>query len=100
MRSTTVRSWQQMQGPRMWEKVAETINALKVTLTGVAISTGSGLWGWLGENQHELAGLGVVIGTIVGLAGLRIQVNANRRRERREIAAHEARMAKLREGAR
>jgi len=68
----------------------------KLTLTGAGVSTASGLWGWLGANHHVLASIGVLVGIIVGVAGLTIQVIASRRRERREVEAHRAAMARLR----
>ena len=84
----------------MFDRVAETSAPLKVTLTGASVSTVSGLWGWLGENHEVLASIGVVIGILVGLCGLAVQIVnfiAIRRRERREVEAHKATMARLRE---
>lgn len=81
----------------MFDRVAETLAPLKVTLTGASVSTASGLWGWLGENHEVLASIGVLIGIVVGLTGLTIQVKTTRRRERRETEAHKAAMARLRE---
>lgn len=80
----------------MLEKLAEAAGP-KITLAGASVSTGSGLWGWLGNNHGELAAVGVLIGIAVGIFGLVVQVTFHRRRERREIEAHEARMEKLRE---
>lgn len=91
----TVRSWQQVQGHRMLDKLAEAAGP-KITLAGASVSTGSGLWGWLGQNDEVLASIGVLVGIVVGLVGLSVQVISTRRRERREIEAHEARMASIR----
>lgn len=84
----------------MLDKIAETSAPLKVTIAGASVSTASGLWGWLGQNHEILASIGVVIGILVGLSGLTVQIMnavAIRRRERREIEAHRAAMARLRE---
>ena len=83
----------------MLDKITETSMPLKVTITGASVSTASGLWGWLGENHQMLATVGVVVGILVGLSGLVVQAMkacALRRRERREIEAHKAAMARLR----
>ena len=83
----------------MLDKIAETSAPLKVTIAGASVSTASGLWGWLGQNHEILASIGVVIGILVGLSGLVVQIMnffAIRRRERREIEAHSAAMARLR----
>lgn len=83
----------------MLDKIAETSAPLKFTIAGASVSTASGLWGWLGQNHEILASIGVVIGILVGLSGLTVQIMnavAIRRRERREIEAHEARMASIR----
>lgn len=82
----------------MLDKIAETSAPLKVTIAGASVSTASGLWGWLGENHELLATAGVVVGILVGLSGLVVQIMnffAIRRRERREIEAHKAAMARL-----
>lgn len=79
---------------RMLDKFAEATGQ-KVTLAGAGVSTASGLWGWLGQNHEMLASIGVLVGIVVGLVGLSVQVISTRRRERREIEAHEARMARL-----
>lgn len=91
-------AWQPIRENRMWDKLAQATGQ-KVTLAGASLSTGSGLWGWLGDNHGELAAVGVLVGIAVGITGLVIQVIFHRRRERREIESHNARMAKLREGA-
>ena len=90
-----MRDWQQMQGHRMLDKLSEAAGP-KITFAGASVSTGSGLWGWLGDNHGELAAVGVLIGIAVGIFGLVIQVIFHRRRERREIESHNAKMAKLR----
>lgn len=79
----------------MLDKLAEAAGP-KITLAGASVSTGSGLWGWLGDNDGELAAVGVLIGIAVGITGLVIQVIFHRRRELREIESHKVRMAKLR----
>ena len=79
----------------MIDKLAEATGQ-KITLAGAGVSTASGLWGWLGQNHEVLASIGVLIGILVGLTGLAVQVVSMRRRERREIEAHEARMARIR----
>ena len=79
----------------MLDKIAEATGQ-KITLAGAGVSTASGLWGWLGQNHEVLASIGVLVGIVVGLIGLSVQVISTRRRERREIEAHEARMASIR----
>jgi len=79
----------------MLDKIAEATGQ-KIALTGASVSTASGLWGWLGENHQVLASIGVLMGIIVGVTGLTVQVRAIHRRERREIEAHRAAMARLR----
>lgn len=70
----------------------------KLAIGGAGVSTGSGLWVWLGANNQELASIGVIVGIIVGITGLIIQSLAARARERREREAHAVTMARLRAG--
>lgn len=88
--------WHTTQETHMLDKIAEATGQ-KIALTGASVSTASGLWGWLGQNHEVLASIGVLIGIAVGVIGLTIQVTTTRRRERREIEAHSAAMARLRE---
>lgn len=76
--------------------------ALKVTVSGAGVSTASGLFGRLSENGAEIASIGVIVGIIVGLAGLTTQIVMHLRRDRREKTRdrreqveHEARMRKM-----
>lgn len=70
----------------------------KLAIGGAGVSTGSGLWVWLGANHQVLASIGVIVGIIVGITGLIIQSLAARARERRERETHAAAMARLRAG--
>ena len=79
----------------MFDSIAEATGH-KITVVGASVSTASGLWGWLGQNHEVLASIGVLIGIAVGVIGLTIQVTTTRRRERREVEAHRAAMARLR----
>lgn len=82
----------------MIDKIAEATGQ-KIALTGASVSTASGLWGWLGQNHEVLSSIGVLVGILVGLIGLTIQIITTRRREQREVEAHRAAMARLREDA-
>ena len=79
----------------MFDSIAEATGH-KITVVGASVSTASGLWGWLGQNHEVLASIGVLVGIMVGVAGLTIQLISARRREQREVEAHRAAMARLR----
>lgn len=69
--------------------------AAKVTIGGAGLSTASGILGKLAENGSAIASIGVIVGIIVGLAGLTTQIIIHCRRDRRENREHEARMRDL-----
>lgn len=75
--------------------IQQHVSEAKVTLGGAGLSTASGLFGWLSENGSAIASLGVIVGIIVGLAGLATQITIHVRRDRRERREHEARMRKM-----
>ncbi|MBK9427240.1 MAG: hypothetical protein IPN63_07600 [Gammaproteobacteria bacterium] len=76
------------------QHVSEAV-AQKITLGGAGLSTASGLFGWLSENGAAISSIGVIVGIIVGLAGLTAQIIIHGRRDRREQREHEARMRAL-----
>lgn len=69
--------------------------AHKITFSGASITAGSGVLAWLSENHTLIASLGVLVGMVIGFAGLIINHRANKRREAREIELHLARMAEF-----
>ena len=86
----------------MLEKLTEATGPLKVTLSGGGVSAASAITGLVDQSYEVLGLVGIVAGLTVSIGGLllqRAQIKAIRKREMREIEAHEARMAKLREGA-
>ena len=78
----------------MQDIIQQNIGA-KITYTGAGLSTGSGVWGWLAENHHALASLGVLVGIAVAVTGLAIQIRATRRNDQRAEEVHRKRMADL-----
>ena len=50
-----------------------------ITQVGASLSTGSGIWMWLGENHDQIAAIGILFGMAVGLIGLGLQVYKLRR---------------------
>ena len=69
--------------------------AHKLIFSGAGLSAGGGVLAWLSENHTLLASLGVLVGMVIGFAGLIINHRANKRREAREIELHLARMAEF-----
>jgi hypothetical protein len=66
--------------------------AHKSTQLGGGLAFGSGLVKWISENHDLLAGLGIIAGICVGLAGTIVQFHFQRRRDRREQALYEDRI--------
>lgn len=92
-------TWQQAQGQRMLEKLTEATGPLKVTLSGGGVSAASAIAGLVDQSYEVLGLVGIVAGLTVSVGGLllqRAQIKAIRKREQREIEAHNARMKKLR----
>lgn len=69
---------------------------LKMALSGASMSVGSALWCWLDDNYRVIAALGVVIGAVVGIAGLMLQHRALKRKEAREVEVHAVHIEMLR----
>ncbi len=67
----------------------------KLTVGGSVTAVGSGAMSWLTENYQAIASLGVLAGIVVGVSGLVITYYYQRKRDRREEAAHQARLRQI-----
>lgn len=77
----------------------------KITYTSAGFSTGSAAFGWLADNYHALAALGVIVGMFGVFVGVGIQIyTVIRTRQyakesaRRAEELHNAQMARLHDG--
>lgn len=60
---------------------------------GGGLAVGAGVTGWLTNNYVAFTSIAVLVGIVVGVTGLIVQINYQRRRDQREQAEHEKRMS-------